>query len=160
MTSACGSEPQRAFAPRLAKEGPARRAGVVKLLRQVALLQSQRGRVRLQGRTIFGSGSELVTFAGVDYNAINDCTWVNPMASITIRNLDEQTKARLRVRAAHRKRSMEDEVRNILRAALAEDAATPRNLAEAIRRRFKALGGVELRLAAREPMREPPKPGK
>ncbi|MGH8768154.1 MAG: FitA-like ribbon-helix-helix domain-containing protein [Burkholderiales bacterium] len=82
------------------------------------------------------------------------------MASITIRNLDEQTKARLRLRAAHRKRSMEDEARNILRAALAEHAATPRNLAEAIRRRFRAVGGVELRLAGREPMREPPKPGK
>jgi plasmid stability protein len=82
------------------------------------------------------------------------------VASITIRKLDEQTKARLRVRAAHHKRSMEDEARNILRATLVEDAATPRNLAEAIRRRFQALGGVELRLPAREAMREPPKPGK
>ncbi len=82
------------------------------------------------------------------------------MASITIRKLDEQTKARLRVRAAHRKRSMEDEARNILRAALAEEAATPRNLAEAVRRRFRPLGGVELRLPVREPMREPPKPVK
>jgi len=81
------------------------------------------------------------------------------MASITIRNLDEQTKARLRVRAAHRKRSMEDEARNILRAALAEDASTAGNLAEAIRRRFRPLGGVELTLPAREPMREPPRPG-
>ena len=82
------------------------------------------------------------------------------MASITIRNLDEQTKARLRVRAAHRKRSMEEEARNILRTALTEDAVTPRDLAQAIRRRFQALGGVELRLAAREPMRKPPKPAK
>jgi plasmid stability protein len=96
----------------------------------------------------------------IAYNAIIDGTALNPMASITIRKLDEQTKARLRVRAAHRKRSMEDEARNILRAALAEDAATPHNLAEAIQRRFQPLGGVELRLTAREPMREPPKPGK
>ena len=81
------------------------------------------------------------------------------MASITIRNLDERTKARLRVRAAHRKRSMEDEARNILRAALAEEAAVPRNLADAIRRRFRPLGGVELRLPVRQPMREPPNPG-
>ena len=81
------------------------------------------------------------------------------MASITIRNLDEQTKTRLRVRAAHRKRSMEEEARNILRTALAEDAATPVNLAEAIRRRFRPLGGVELRPAARQPMREPPRSG-
>ena len=82
------------------------------------------------------------------------------MASITIRNLDEQTKARLRARAAHRKRSMEDEARNIRRAALAEESGMPRNLAEAIRRRFRALGGVELHLPDRQPMREPPKPGK
>jgi plasmid stability protein len=82
------------------------------------------------------------------------------VASLTIRNLDEQTKARLRVRAAHRNRSMEEEARNILRAALADEAATPRNLAKAIRRRFRPFGAVELRLAAREPMREPPKPGK
>ena len=82
------------------------------------------------------------------------------MASITIRKLDEQTKARLRVRAAHRQRSMEDEARNILRAALVEEESTPRNLAEAIRLRFRPLGGVDLLLPVREPMREPPKPGR
>lgn len=82
------------------------------------------------------------------------------MASITIRNLDEHTRARLRIRAAHRGRSMEDEARHILLEALAEDAAAPRNLADAIRRRFQPHGGVELRLPAREPMRDPPKPGK
>ena len=49
---------------------------------------------------------------------------------------------------------------NILRAAVAEDAVPPRNLAEAIRRRFQPLGGVWLRLPARDPVREPPKPGK
>ena len=82
------------------------------------------------------------------------------MASITIRNLDEQTKARLRVRAAHRQRSMEDEARNILRAALAEETRTPQNLAETIRQRFRPLGGVVLRVPPREPMREPPRPDK
>jgi antitoxin FitA len=82
------------------------------------------------------------------------------MASITIRNLDEQTKERLRVRAAHQRRSMEDEARNILRAALAKDAAPPRNLAQAIMNRFEPLGGVELPLPSREPMREPPQPGR
>jgi plasmid stability protein len=96
----------------------------------------------------------------IDYNAIIDCKEASTVASITIRNLDEQTKERLRIRAAHRRRSMEDEARNILRAAVAEDAAPPRNLAETIRRRFQPLGGVELRLPARDPMREPPKPGK
>jgi antitoxin FitA len=52
---------------------------------------------------------------------------------------------------------MEEEARNILRAALAEDSRTPHNLAEAIRRRFHPLGGVVLRLPPREPMREPPR---
>ena len=85
---------------------------------------------------------------------------VTRMASITIRNLDEQTKARLRVRAAHRRRSMEDEARNILRAALAAEAIMPASLGESIRRRFRPLGGVELRLPPRGPMREPPKPAK
>lgn len=79
------------------------------------------------------------------------------MASVTIRNLDEQTKKRLRVRAAHHGRSMEDEARNILRTAVANHAATPRNLAQAIMNRFGPLGGVELALPAREPMRKPPR---
>jgi plasmid stability protein len=82
------------------------------------------------------------------------------MATITIRNLDEKTKARLRVRAAQHGRSMEEEARTLLRAALRDDSTPRRNLAEAIRARFRRLGGVELRLPAREPMREPPKPGR
>jgi plasmid stability protein len=82
------------------------------------------------------------------------------MASITIRRLDEATKARLRVRAARHGRSMEEEARTLLRDAVREDVATAGNLADAIRARFRRLGGVELRLPAREPMREPPKPGR
>ena len=82
------------------------------------------------------------------------------MASITIRNLDEQTKARLRVRAAHGKRSMEEEARHILREALARGARHVPDLAQAIRRRFAPLGGVELDIPDREPMRTPPEPGR
>lgn len=82
------------------------------------------------------------------------------MASITIRNLDAHTKARLRVRAAHRQRSMEEEARNILRTALGEDDRAPRNLAAAIGARFRPLGGVDLALPAREAMRAPPVAGK
>ncbi len=82
------------------------------------------------------------------------------MASITIRKLDEQTKARLRVRAAQHGRSMEEEARTLLRAALRDDVAAAGNLADAIRARFRRLGGVELRIPARQPMREPPEPGR
>ena len=78
------------------------------------------------------------------------------MASITIRNLDEPLKARLRVQAAIHGRSMEDEARDILRTALAREPAQPTNLATAIRKRFAPLGGVELPELPREAMREPP----
>jgi plasmid stability protein len=80
------------------------------------------------------------------------------MASITIRDLDEGTKERLRVRAAHHKRSMEEEARSILRAAVSEEEKGVTNLAEAVRRRFRPYGGVNLRLPKREAMREPPEP--
>jgi plasmid stability protein len=82
------------------------------------------------------------------------------MASITIRNLDEKTKARLRMRAARHGRSMEEEARTLLRAALREDSPPRGNLARTIQARFRRWGGVELRLPAREPMRDPPKPGR
>ena len=45
------------------------------------------------------------------------------MSTLTIRNLDEDVKARLRVRAAENGRSMEAEVRAILRDSLATGAA-------------------------------------
>jgi plasmid stability protein len=80
------------------------------------------------------------------------------MASVTIRDLDTETKERLRIRAARHGRSMEEEVRVILRSALAEGAASPMRLGTAIHARFRPLGGVELELPLREPMREPPKP--
>jgi antitoxin FitA len=78
------------------------------------------------------------------------------MASITIRNLDESVKRKLRLRAAHRNRSMEDEARDILRTALAQEPLPTGNLADTIRRRIEPLGGVELSVPPRGPMREPP----
>ncbi len=77
------------------------------------------------------------------------------MASITIRNLEDELKRRLRMRAAEHGRSMEEEAREILRQVVGENAP-PRNLAAAIRARVAPLGGVELDLPPREPMREPP----
>ena len=78
------------------------------------------------------------------------------MASITIRNLDDNVKTRLRVRAAENGRSMEEEVRVILREAVGRKPGS-RNLASLIRARFGPLGGVELELPPREPAREPPR---
>lgn len=78
------------------------------------------------------------------------------MASITIRNLDDDLKTRLRVRAAEHRRSMEEEVRIILRDTVNGGRVTPRDLAEFTRECFAPLGGVELELPPRGPMREPP----
>jgi plasmid stability protein len=80
----------------------------------------------------------------------------NPMASITIRNLDDNMKRKLRLRAAHRNRSMEDEARDILRTALAQEPAETKNLADAIRELVGPPGGIELELPTRGPMPEPP----
>ena len=78
------------------------------------------------------------------------------MASITIRNLDDDVKTRLRVRAAEHHRSMEEEVRIILRDAVTDRRVGPRNLATFTRECFASLGGVELELPPRGPMRGPP----
>ena len=78
------------------------------------------------------------------------------MASITIRNLDDAIKQRLRLRAAEHGRSMEEEARDILRRAVGRTAPSA-NLGETIHRRFAALGGAELDLPPREAMPEPPR---
>ena len=79
------------------------------------------------------------------------------MASITIRNLDDAVKTRLRVRAAGNRRSMEEEVRLILREAVGREVIPEKGLGTAIHELFKPFGGVELELPPREPMREPPR---
>lgn len=78
------------------------------------------------------------------------------MATLTIRDLDESLKRRLRTRAASRNRSMEEEARQILRAALADASAPAVDIVSRIRGRFSDLGNVELALPVREPVREPP----
>lgn len=77
------------------------------------------------------------------------------MASITIRRLEETTKRKLRLRAARHGRSMEQEAREILKSALSRPEEQPVDLGEAIRRRFAPLGGVELEIPPRRPIRDP-----
>ena len=72
------------------------------------------------------------------------------MASMTIRNLSDDIKQRLRIQAAEHGHSMEEEARIILRAALIEHTP-PINLARAIHDRFAPLCGVELDIPPREP---------
>ncbi len=80
------------------------------------------------------------------------------MAMLPIRNLDPTLKERLRVRAAQHGHSMEAEARDILRTILTSWAPVPeRNLVDRIRARFAPLGGVDLELPPREPVRDPPR---
>lgn len=76
------------------------------------------------------------------------------MASITIRNLDDDVKTQVCVRAAGNGRSMEEEARLILRHAV-ERRNAPRNLAAAIRARIAPLGGGGLELPPRGSARRP-----
>jgi plasmid stability protein len=78
------------------------------------------------------------------------------MATITIRQLDEEIKTRLRVQAAHHGHSMEEEAREILRSALSAAPRVKGNLAERIGQRFAPFGGLELKLPRRDPVRKPP----
>jgi plasmid stability protein len=95
----------------------------------------------------------------IDYNSSLRQHRSSAVASITIRNLNNDIKQRLRVRAAEHGRSMEEEAREILRRVMG-DTASPRDLAAAIRARISPGARADLELPAREPMREPPKLGR
>ena len=74
------------------------------------------------------------------------------VAAISVRDLDDDVRDRLRVRAANNNRSMEAEIRAILTAAVSEPSAA--NLFTTLLDRFAEIGGVELELPSREgPMR-------
>ena len=79
------------------------------------------------------------------------------MATIMVRNLDESLRQRLRLRAAQHGHSLEEEIHDILRAALGQEKSPVRNLGTALHELFKPFGGVELDIPPREPMREPPR---
>lgn len=89
------------------------------------------------------------------------------MASITVRNLDDEVKSKLRVRAARHGRSMEEEARVILREGVErpESHRKKESLADAIRKTTEAAGGgVDLELpfrssASSRPEGEPAAPG-
>jgi plasmid stability protein len=73
------------------------------------------------------------------------------VATLTIRGLDDDTKARLRVSAARHGRSMEAEVRRILEEALPSQQASG-GLGSRIHARFAELGGADLDLPRRSEM--------
>jgi len=71
---------------------------------------------------------------------------VPPMASLSIRNLDDETYDRLRDRATRKGVSMEEEVRQILKRAV----SPPERLGDLFLKVFGPARGVDLELPARE----------
>ncbi|MFD4458434.1 Arc family DNA-binding protein [Nocardia sp. NPDC058480] len=69
------------------------------------------------------------------------------MATVTVRGLDDELHARLRLRAAHNGRSMEAEVRAILQEQLAEPDEY--GWGSRIHARFADIGGAELDIPPR-----------
>jgi plasmid stability protein len=86
------------------------------------------------------------------------------MASLTISDLEEPLALRLRDQAETNGRSVEDEARQILEAALGNRSAhtdkpqprTGQDLVRAFRETFGPLGGVELDLPTRHSGRDLP----
>ena len=78
------------------------------------------------------------------------------MATLLIRNLDDRTKSRLRVRAAEHGRSMEEEARAILSSELTVPKPRKGSLIEGIRRIVEPWGGIELDIPPRQTTRDPP----
>ncbi len=70
------------------------------------------------------------------------------MAAVSVRDLDDDVKERLRVRAARNGRSMEAEIRAILVSAVNESNPTE-GLLSALVSRFEILGGVDMDLPPR-----------
>jgi plasmid stability protein len=62
------------------------------------------------------------------------------MAQLVVRNIEDSVKSRLKRRAARRGRSMEEEVRDILRDAVKEEETSSGGLGTAISSRFRKLG--------------------
>lgn len=70
-----------------------------------------------------------------------------PMASLSVRKIDDEVYEKLRVLAAERGVSMEEEVRRIIRRAV----AAPERLGDLALRCFGPSNGVELKLEPRKP---------
>jgi plasmid stability protein len=72
------------------------------------------------------------------------------VAAISVRDLDDDVASRLKVRAARHGRSMEAEVRAILTDAVTAAENEQFNLAQAVRERFAAIGGIDLDVPPRQ----------
>ena len=62
------------------------------------------------------------------------------MAQLIVRNLDQAVKRKLKRRAERHGRSMEEEVRDILRDAVKDEGRRRKGLGTAIAERFRGIG--------------------
>ena len=76
------------------------------------------------------------------------------MASLTLRNIDESLKAKLRMIAAENGRSMEEEARQILKETLLRKRCSD-GIGSRISKRFAAIGEVEIPEVRRSEPRPP-----
>ena len=99
-------------------------------------------------------GRERLSLASASIECNDSTTRGRRMATLTIRGLDDDLKAALRLRAAQHGRSMESEVREILRTVLVERSSSGPGMAARISRRFADVGGADVELPNRT---EPPR---
>jgi plasmid stability protein len=85
---------------------------------------------------------------GASFAIIASNMEVIPVSAVSIRNLDDQVKERLRVRAAEHGRSMEAEMRAILTDAVREPGEDT-GLFQVLMDRVSQLGGIELDIPSR-----------
>jgi plasmid stability protein len=95
---------------------------------------------------------DLVSHGTVAYNDSIACNWTLSMSTLTIRNLDDETKTLLRTQAARHGCSMEQEVREILRRAVQPPLAGG-DFARRIQQRFAGLEAEDLAIPERRPAR-------
>jgi antitoxin FitA len=88
----------------------------------------------------------------IDINAISDI--ITNMASMMIRNLNDETKRLLKAKAAQKGHSLEEEVRLTLDKAV-NPAARKTGVGTAINKMFKEVGGSDLQVFPRD-MNSPP----
>ncbi|RWK41945.1 plasmid stabilization protein [Mesorhizobium sp.] len=83
------------------------------------------------------------------------------MGTLTIRNLDDSVKQKLRERAAARGVSMEEEARSVLAKSVLSEGSDHNSqgvtLYTAIRHLVEPYGGFDIELPERGPARKPPK---
>jgi len=78
------------------------------------------------------------------------------MAMLTIRNIDESLKSKLKIMAAQQGVSMEEQTRRILREAVLVKPKNNKGLGSRIHKRFAKIEGVDLELPARQATRQAP----